>query len=431
MHALFVASQLDAAPTALAPSTFALYAAALLVLVVAALTSAKPFLRLVRRPIVSAYVGAGWMWVAFGLLIGPSGLNVLSGGMIDSLRPLILIALGWVGLTVGLQLNAPVLRMVPGLVWRWAAMDLVVCSSVALVAVAALAPHWMATATNEGVWLLMPIAIVCATLLGWNPETRSMLPRATRDERTMARLATGTSGLTGVMAVLVVGVLSQFVVRNDAGMLMVSLPLGFVALGAAAGLALCAGIGVLVLLPRSDWTSSRTLIVLMSIAALASGISMELAFSPLLSTLFCGVAIANLPGKFRFSVWQLLSRSERAVSTTFFILAGALLAAPASGAVPVLALVAACLATRLVLKPVTMHAVAASLPADSGPNRVKLRQLPTRQSALAIVIAVAMVLAEDSMLRRDLLLVVVTTGAACAAWPLLHRTRAAQREAMP
>ncbi len=416
---------LDAAamPPVLAPSMLALYAAALVVLLAAAVTSAKPFLRLLRKPAVAAYVGAGWLWVVLGMLIGPSGMNVLSAGMIESLRPLILIALGWVGMTVGLQLAAPVVRVVPALVWRWAALDAAVCGSVAVIAVVAVAPHWMTIGSDGGAWLLTPIAILSATLIGWNPETRSMLVRATGDERVLARLVTGTSGLASVAAVLVIGVLTQFVVRSDSGVPVVSVPLGMAALGAAAGVAMCAAIGIRVLLPRDDWTSSRTLIVLISIASLAAGISAELTFSPLATTLLCGVGIANIPGKFRISVWRVLSRSERAISTSFFIIAGALLAAPGGGWAWVGVLVAACVAARLALKPIAMRAATGAPQLAHGRNRATLRALPARQSALAVVIAVAMVLAEDSLLRRDMLLVVVVTGMLCAAWPLVHRSR--------
>jgi hypothetical protein len=409
-------------------STLALYGVALLVLVVAALTTTRPFIRVLRTPVVGALVGAGWLWLAFGAAIGPYGLDLLNTSMIDSLRPLFLIAIGWVGLTVGLQVTAPLLKAVPGRVWMWVAAELVLCGLVAALIVVGIAPRWMAVDHAEGAWIAMPVAIVAASLAGWNPETRSMLVRPGDDERAMARMATGAAGLCGVAAVLALGLVSQVVVRDAAGTPIVSPPLGLAGLAAAAGLAVCAALALHLLLRRGDWSTSRTLVVVMSVSALAAGIATELAFSPLLATLLCGAAIANLPGRLKLSLWRLLSRSERAVATILFILAGALLVAPGADWRWVLVLAGACVVTRVVLKPLLMRAVGVAREARE-PNRRVLHALPARQSALAVIVAVAALMSEDSQIRRELLMAIALAGAASAAWPLHVRMRAA-REAV-
>lgn len=412
-------------PPAIPASTLAIYGVALLVLVVAAFTTTRPFIRVLRLPVVGALVGAGWLWLAFGAIIGPSGLDLLNASMIESLRPLFLIAIGWVGLTVGLQLTAPLVRAVPARVWWWVALELVLCGGVATAVIVGIAPHWMMVDQASGAWLAMPIAIVAASLLGWNPETRSMLVRPGDDERVAARMASGASGLCGIAAVLGLGLVSQMVVRDTTGTPTVSLPLGMAGLAAAAGLAVCAALALHLLLRRGDWSTSRTLVVVMSVAALAAGIATELAFSPLLATLLCGAAIANLPGRLKLSLWRLLSRSERAVATVLFILAGALLVAPGTHWRWVLLIAGACVATRALLKPLAMRAVQGARDAR-GPNRAILHALPVRQSALAVIVAVAALLSEDSQLRRELLVAIAITGAVSAAWPLHVRMRAAR-----
>jgi hypothetical protein len=418
-------SQSAATEAPLQISMLALYGAALLVLVLGALTTTRPFLRWLRQPLVAALVGAGWVWVIFGVAIGPYGANLLGTPTVESLRPLMLVGLGFVGLTVGLQLDLRMLRAVPAPVWRWATLDTAVCIAAGAAIVLSAGPFWLRVDATSGAWLAMPTAVLAATLIGWNPETRSLLARGTSSQREAARLTTGTAGLCTAIAVILVGVASQLIVRGSDGVPTVSLKLGAVALAAALGLALCALVAIRVLLQRGDWSSSRTLIVVLSTSALATGVAAELSFSPLLATLFCGAAIANLPSsKLRFSVWRLLSRSERAVATVFFIVAGALLAPPASGWGWVGAFIGACVAIRMLGKPIVMRLALGRTLEPSGEGSTPLRRASTRQSAIALVIAVAAVLSEDSAVRRELLLVVAISGALCAAWPLVKRRKA-------
>lgn len=406
-------------------STMAVYAVALMVLVAAAATTTRPFLRLLRLPSVAAYVGAGWVWMLFGLGIGPHGLNALDNQVVDALRPLILVAIGWVGLTVGVQLTWHTLRRIPWVAWRWAGLDMLACTAVAALLLLGSGPSWMKVDDLSGAWVLMPVVIVGVSLMGWNPETRSMLLHAAPSERGAARVATGTAGLSTVMAVLLLGVASQFVVRDMEGVPALNAPLAAAGLAAAVGLAACAALAIRVLLSKGEWSMNRTLVVVTSVAALSAGIATELTFSPLLSALLCGAAMANLPGTLRVSVGRLLGRSERAVATLFFVLAGALLNSP--GTLWPWVLVAGCCAARLALKPWVASVAARPVLHAAGRNRTLLRAATSRQSALAVVVAVAAVLSEDSLIRREILFVVVATGVVSAAPPLLARMRAARR----
>lgn len=403
----------------------AVYAVALMVLVAAAATTTRPFLRLLRLPSVAAYVGAGWVWLLFGIGIGPHGLNALNSHMVDALRPLILVAIGWVGLTVGVQLTWHTLQRIPWLAWRWAGVDMLACCAVATVLLLWSGPNWLKVNELSSAWVLMPVVIVSVSLMGWNPETRSMLLHATQQERAAARLATGTAGLSTVLAVLLLGVASQFVVRDMEGVPEVNAPLAAAGLAAAIGLAVCAALAIRLLLSKGEWSMNRTLVVVMSVAALAAGIATELTFSPLLSALLCGAAMANLPGTLRVSVGRLLGRSERAVATLFFVLAGTLLNPP--GALWPWVLVAGCCVARLALKPFVAQLAARPALRAAGGNRRLLMAATARQSALAVVVAVAGVLSEDSLIRREILFVVVATGVVCAAPPLFARMRAARR----
>lgn len=414
MGAWLAAGTLQLAASATAAPTrtpkLLVYFGVLLILVLAASTSARPFLRWMRHPIVATYAGGGWLWLALGVAIGPRALGLLEDDAIEQLRPAILVAVGWIGLTIGVQLDLRTLRGIPAIAWRWAAMDLLLSISAALAISLVAMPFWLQVSLAEGAWLAIPVITLTAIIASWNPETRSLLVRPNAAARQLGRLSSGTAALASVMMVLFYGVESQLIVRDATGTPRVSWLLGAVAFGASLLFAIAGAAAIRFLLRRGDWSMSRTLVVVLSIAALAAGFAAELAFSPLLTALFAGIAVSSIPGTLRLSIWRLLSRSERPVATLLFLLAGALLAMPASPWTLAVAVLVA--GVRLLGKPLLMSLVLRGDLGKAGENRRPLLAGTMRQSALATVIVASAVVAENAPVMRDLLLIAVVAGMA-------------------
>lgn len=414
---LLAADAADTAPRALesameavreGPSRLLVYFAVLLLLVLAASTTARPFLRWMRHPIVATYAGGGWLWLALGAAIGPSALGLVSEEAIEHLRPAILIAVGWIGLTIGIQLDPRSLRGIPAIAWRWALLDLALSAAAAVVIVGMLVGVWYQVDLTHGAWAAVPVLVLFAVLSGWNPETRSLLRAPNGAARRLARLSTGTAALAGAMVVLVFGTASQFVVRDSMGVPHLSWNLGVVAAVSAPLFAIGGALAIRFLLRRGDWSMSRTLVVVLSLAALSAGVATQLAFSPLVTAMLAGTAVACLPGTLKLSVWRLLSRSERAVATLFFLLAGTMLAVPGSPWTVAVAALAG--AVRIWGKPLLARAVLGAELTHAGANRGAVLAGTSRQAALAIVIATSGVVEENSPALRDLLLVAVVAG---------------------
>lgn len=391
-------------------SRLLVYFAVLLLLVLAASTTARPFLRWMRHPIVATYAGGGWLWLALGAAIGPNALGVVGAEAIEQLRPAILVAVGWIGLTIGIQFDPRSLRGIPAIAWRWALLDLALSAASALVIVGALVGVWYQVDLTHGAWTAVPVLVLFAVLSGWNPETRSLLRAPSAAARRLARLSSGTAALASAMLVLVFGTASQFIVRDAMGVPHISWNLGLVAAVSAPLFAIGGALAIRFLLRRGDWSMSRTLVVVLSLAALSAGVAAQLAFSPLVTAMLAGTAVACLPGTLKLSVWRLLSRSERAVATLFFLLAGAMLAVPGSPWTLAVAVLAG--AVRLWGKPLLARAVLGGELAHAGPNRGAVLAGTSRQAALAIVIATSGVVEENSPALRDLLLVAVVAGLA-------------------
>jgi hypothetical protein len=62
---------------------------------------------------LSYFFLSGLIYVFLGLSLGKSGLNVLSPAVLEGLKPLISLGLGWIGFIFGFQLEYKYLRRFP------------------------------------------------------------------------------------------------------------------------------------------------------------------------------------------------------------------------------------------------------------------------------------------------------------------------------
>ncbi len=107
--------------------------------------------------------------VAIGMLLGPHGVGLIHADLTESIEPLTLFLLGWVGLIVGFGADRRLPALMPKFVWPLAAMDLLL--SLLLIGGAAALFLWVQEDRPE--WSVA--VLLGASAVGWSPEVRSLL----------------------------------------------------------------------------------------------------------------------------------------------------------------------------------------------------------------------------------------------------------------
>ena len=103
----------------------------LVILVAASFFAAHfAFERLARRFLIVS----GAEYLALGILLGPQVSGILTPGLLESLSPFPLLALGWMGTIIGMRLYLPALVEVPAVTYRMALTE----SAITFTVVAAL-----------------------------------------------------------------------------------------------------------------------------------------------------------------------------------------------------------------------------------------------------------------------------------------------------
>ncbi|MGA1057111.1 MAG: hypothetical protein ACO3Y3_05385 [Phycisphaerales bacterium] len=369
--------------------------------------------RLHRNRAVAALAAGGWFAVLAGAAIGPAGLDVIDAAIFAEVRPLLVVALGWVGLIVGLQLRLRVLQAVPKVVWRWVLVDAAVSASIAIALGLAACGWWIEgffelAAESPGlvIAIVPAIAALAASNLGWAPETRSLRIELSDRTRRIAVLVSAGAGLASVIAVATLG-LTALPIAETTEAVSFDARLGLVRLGVLAGIAVLAGTAARFLLGSIERNSPQMLVVLLGLVCLVGGIADAAGIPPLLSGLLAGVVIANLPEGPSRELESVLRRGETAGAILLYAVAGVLATfEPGWGAV-LLALGLA--ASRTLLKTAWMSAALRG-GGEELPRGTPLRLATVRQAPIAVAIAVSLVLVEDSQLSRTILSVVVLTG---------------------
>ena len=369
--------------------------------------------RLHRNRAVAALAAGGWFAVLAGAAIGSSGLDVIDTTIFAEVRPLLVVALGWVGLIVGLQLRVRVLQAVPTVIWRWTLVDAAISALVAIAFGLAACGWWIdgffARAGDSVHWIVgvVPaIAALAASNLGWAPETRSLRVELSDRTKRIAVLVSAGAGLASVLAIAVIGV-ALLPISESSEQTSLDAGLGLVRLGVLAGVAVLAGAAARFLLGSIERNSPQMLVVLLGLVCLVGGIADAAGIPPLLSGLLAGAVIANLPEGPSRELESVLRRGETAGAILLYAVAGVLATLePGWGAV----LLAIGLAASRALLKTWWMSTALRGGGEESPRGTPLRLAAVRQAPIAVAIAVSLVLLEDSQLSRTILSVVVLAG---------------------
>ena len=413
---------------------------AIAILVALALVAtSRRFYTFRRSRIVTLLVAGGWPAVIVGVLLGPSASGLIADEAVLNATPFLLIALGWVGLMVGLQARWGVLKSVPREVARFVGFDLLFCVVLGGGVIGASLWFWARPASLEAS-LLTPWALLVAGLIGWSMETRSLRSAETSESRQLGVIIRVGGALSAIGAVALFGALSLLVTRDESGSVVVSISDAWVELASSVFMAILLGILGRYAIARAARSTAEQLAVFLGLVALIAGIAVEFGASPIFSALLAGLVIANLLSPEALKFERFILQAEHIIAVVVFALAG-LLADLRIGAGGIAAAMALSL-SRLVIKPLAVR-LGLRRALESSATRLDdaddlLRLAPLRQSPLAIALALSLALIDPSPFSRELLTVVLLSGILSEIFALiiqrgaeLHPVRAQTPEEAP
>ena len=394
---------------------------ALSVLAIGALVFGLASLALTRRaakfsriPIVAALIGGGWMFFGVGLLLGPIGFHFLTNESLTELRPLLQLGLAWIGLLVGLQAKRAIMAQVPAVLWKWIAVDCVAsaCTGVIITAVTLI---WIAPEATWGALCFPCVLIGCATI-GWTAELRSLRGLDARSPR-LGTLTQAGAGLAVIIAIIIHGIVSLNTSVLSDGTIALNLgwgSLGFIITLLVAGV--CA-MAMRLLLQRESWNDGRIIVSLIGTLALIAGVATVLDGSPMFGACALGVMIANMRSGAMRKLERVITGSETAVASIFFLLAGAMVNPIVAWWPWIIAVIV--LAFRVVFKVPVTRIFSGNMWIERGADSVHFATI--RQAPIAIPLAIASLLERTDNVQSTMLLVVATVGVFSNVIPLLWK----------
>ncbi len=273
----------------------------------------------------------GWVFILFGILLGPSLLGVIDHQVVLRLSPIVTIGLFWIAFLFGFHLSARDLRRISEPVFAFAFGQ-----SIFAMAVVGVASWFFLVRFFPGLdysVLAVAAATLAACASGTNQSTLLRLTYHPRFRGTSAQLAAVTATLDDLPAILVTGGLTFFWHRSLAG--EVPLP-GIVWLAAAVFLGVFGGFVMKGLLDKAENEQVRLLMV-MGCFGIGGGLSAYLHLSPIFIGAVMGATFANIGGRDE-KVFDVLHRSEGTFYVLFLVLAGGMLRIT-SAALPLLVLI--------------------------------------------------------------------------------------------
>lgn len=276
--------------------------------------------RLERKLGVSRVVAAGFPFLALGLLA--NRYEILNDDVLSHLRPVLHLALGWIGVVIGMRIELGKLSALP----RGAvsivgigtgiplAMIVAGCSAVLVATQALRGGDW---------WDLMIVrdALVLGAAGAIAADTETLRFGARRASPEAQRSLVQLANLDELAALVGLAFLNAYFRPSG---LSVTWQIPSTAwLFVTFGLALMLGLVVYATL-RLPSTRTESLALLLGSVAFASGIASTLHLSPLVVCFIVGMLLANFPGDYKRRLVDNLARLEMPIYLVFLLVAGAL-----------------------------------------------------------------------------------------------------------
>lgn len=274
--------------------------------------------RLEAKLRISQVITAGFPFVLIGLVSREDALGILSEPVLDAIRPLLPLGLGWIGFAVGFRFDVRKLDTMPPLAGEAFVFTTAVPYFFILTAVAG---FYLILHDGALTSLVLRDAFVLATA---GAMTAFSLPRI------LARHGAAPADIdrVGVIiqleelaALLGIVVIAAFFRPTgiELGWQLPSVGWVFVTIGIGTALSVV----VFALLGTIKGTA-ETLVVMLGSICFAAGMASFLRLSPVVVCFIAGAVLTNFPGPWKDQVRSALSRVERPVYLLFLVIAGAL-----------------------------------------------------------------------------------------------------------
>lgn len=287
--------------------------ALLVFLAIAALSllASSPALDPARFPALARLAAGGFLFLIFGVVLGPSAVGVLSEGDLGSLRPVMALGLGTAGVILGLNLEPRLLRLLPRPVYSAALAH----SGTAFFFVAV--PLWVPLLLTSRP--SVQAAVGAASLLGAAASLSSghfavLAYRGGRMDRVrglgvaLLTMLDDAVGLVVLALALLLGAAPS--VGEGLGLVFLALLLGI----------LCGALLAFLTHALNDPAELAT--VALGMVALVGGAAAYLRVSALLAGVACGATLALVGGRMAERVARALGRVERPVFLVLVFLVG-------------------------------------------------------------------------------------------------------------
>jgi len=283
-------------------------------LVLAYLGGHRRVVRFQERLGISGVITAGFPFIALGVVASLPSVGILTGDVLENMRPVLLFGLGWLGFIIGAQLDIRVLERVPRgtayMILVESILPFAVTAAACGAVMIAFGTSWRELSMWRDVVLLGAAAAMTAPR-----RFRGFANRSWREGRSADVLLAQLDELVGVIGLLLIT--AYFRVADTAWQLPDTAWI-FVSLGI--GVAVGALIFAMVRVPTSN---AEFLAVVLGGIAFASGFAGYLRLSPIVICFIAGVLVTNFPNDAREDVFRILRHLERPVHLLFLIVAGA------------------------------------------------------------------------------------------------------------
>lgn len=360
-------------PTATAAEVIKAIVGLLVILVLACLAGHPRVRELEELLGLSHVITAGFPFVLLGLAAHHPNIGILSDHVLDQIRPVLPLGLGWIGFTIGFRFDARRLDTLP----RGIGPALVLSSVLPFAGIVGACGLilWLDGGFGEGTFLRDAVILGIAGLIGVGAAGTTPDKSAEDGLAPIIRLQEGC-------AIIGLVVLHAFwrPAGTAVGWQLPAVPWVFITLGMGTAL----GVVIYAVLNSVKNTAEITLVMLGGIC-LAAGLASFLRLSPIAVCFLAGALIFNFPGTWKEQVRLALNQLERPVYLVFLVIAGALWSPGAwQGWVLLLLFVAARLGGKVLA--VFLFRKQKRLGALSRDEETRIAMAPVGALAIAIVV---------------------------------------------
>ncbi|MCU0617389.1 MAG: cation:proton antiporter, partial [Gemmatimonadaceae bacterium] len=258
---------------------------------------------------------SGAEYLVLGILLGPQVSGVIPQEAAESFGPIIVLGIGWIGLTVGMQFYLPRLVRITGLTFRLAVVESLL--TLGLVT-AALWWAFPALGLTSEFWAIVPALALGAIAVASTPAGLDIALRDRQRRVPVVNQLETSLGVNAFVAVLTVGILFAWVHRAPVNATRPPTPTEWAVI--------TAGIGVLGgtlfhLFLGEERNVDRLVVSLAGAVILASGTAAYLNVSPVFATLVVGIVLVNT-SRGRAELRTVLASAERPFYYVLLLLAG-------------------------------------------------------------------------------------------------------------